>query len=122
MQWYAFTKKAIRSTVGCNFIQVALIAFVAEICTLYAVYMIKFLAEYLLNEENELWRASTLVAIFTVSLIVSSILRNFYIYYGYVMSLEVRKLLISALYDKISKLSMQSLTETNQGRYVTVVS
>ena len=112
-QWCSFTKRAIRSTVGMQFFQVAFIAFVAEICTLYSIYMIKFLAEYLLKEESELQRSTVLVVTFTLSLIISALLRNFYIYYGYVMSLEVRKMLISALYDKINKLSMRSLTETN---------
>ena len=112
-QWYSFTKRAIRSTIGIHFIQVAFIAFVAEICTLYSIYMIKFLAEYLMKEENELQQSTVLVVTFTLSLIVSALLRNFYIYYGYIMSLDVRKMLISALYDKINRLSMRSLTETN---------
>ena len=50
--------------------------------------------------------------------ICCSLFRNFYIYYGYIMALEIRKLLISALYDKLNKLSMRSLTETNQSRLI----
>jgi len=38
------------------------------------------------------------------------------------MALEMRKLLTSAMYDKVSKLSMRSLTETNSGKLVTLVS
>ena len=37
------------------------------------------------------------------------------------MSLEVRKILISALYDKVGKFSMQSLTEANSGKVITLV-
>ena len=62
--------------------------------------------------------ATILVALFSVSILAGSLFRNFYIYYGYIMALEIRKLLISALYDKLNKLSMRSLTETNQGRLI----
>ena len=84
--------------------------------------MIKFLAEYLEKEESNLQEASLLVALFSVSMLLGSLLRNFYIYYGHIMSLEVRKLLFSAIYDKVNRLSMRSLTETNQGRLITMVS
>lgn len=38
------------------------------------------------------------------------------------MALEIRKLLTSAMYDKVTKLSMRSLTETNSGKLITLVS
>ena len=60
--------------------------------------------------------------LFSFSMILASLFRNFYIYYGYIMSLEIRKILISAIYDKVNRLSMRSLTETNQGRLITMVS
>lgn len=84
--------------------------------------MIRFLSEYLLKEESDLKEASILVTLFSVSLLCSSLLRNFYIYYGYIMALEIRKMLISAIYDKVNKLSMRSLTETNSGKLITLVS
>lgn len=38
------------------------------------------------------------------------------------MALEGRKVLVAAMYDKVSKLSMRSLTETNSGKLITLVS
>lgn len=38
------------------------------------------------------------------------------------MALETRKLLIAAMYDKVGKLSMRSLTETNSGKLINLVS
>ena len=84
--------------------------------------MIRFLSEYLLKKESDMKEASALVALFSVSLVCGSLLRNFYIYYGYIMALEIRKTLISAMYDKVNKLSMRSLTETNSGKLITLVS
>ena len=56
--------------------------------------MIRYVFEYLIKEESSIKEASALVALFSVSLLVGTLLRNFYIYYGYVMSLEIRKMLI----------------------------
>lgn len=66
--------------------------------------------------------AVILVASFSVCILIGALTRNFYIYYGYIMSIELRKILISAMYDKVSKLSMRSLTETNSGKLIALVS
>lgn len=100
----------------------AILTFLAEVSTLLSIFMIKFLAEYLIKEESDLSEASILVALFSFFLLLGTLLRNFYLYYGYIMSLEVRKVLISAIYDKVSRLTMRSLTATNQGRLITMVS
>lgn len=41
---------------------------------------------------------------------------------GYVMSVRMRKTLVSAMYDKVSMLSMKSLTETNSGKLIALIS
>lgn len=53
---------------------------------------------------------------------ISGILRNMYIATGYYMSIRVRKVFTSAMYDKIATLSMRSMTETNSSKLVTMVS
>ncbi len=37
-------------------------------------------------------------------------------------AVRIRKTLIAAMYTKVSKLSMKSLTETNSGKLITIVS
>ena len=66
--------------------------------------------------------AAILVGAFSCAVLLGTLLRNFYIYYGYMMALELRKALISAMYDKVGKLSMRSLTETNSGKLITLIS
>jgi len=121
-EYYEFTKRAVRHTFGCHFFGVGFITFLAEMCTLASIYTIRYLAQYLMKEESNRTEAAVLLVIFCVSTFAGALLRNFYIYLGYVMSLEVRKLLIAAMYDKVSKLSMRSLTETNSGKLITLVS
>jgi len=38
------------------------------------------------------------------------------------MAIRMRKALVSTLYDKIGKLSTKSLTETNSGKLITIIS
>ena len=67
-------------------------------------------------------KAAYLVGIFSGCVLIGTLFRNFYIYYGYVTALEMRKMLTSAMFDKVSKLSMRSLAETNSGKLITLVS
>jgi ABC-type multidrug transport system fused ATPase/permease subunit len=101
---------------------VAMLALMAEICTLTATFMIRYLANYLMDDEANQNDALIYLAIFTSCVLMSVLIRNFYIYYGYFMSLEIRKTLITAMYDKVAALSMRSLTETNSGKLITLVS
>ena len=67
-------------------------------------------------------KAIILVVAFSMCTLISTLLKNFYIYYGYIMSLESRKIMIASIYDKVGRLSMRSLTETNSGKLITLVS
>ena len=42
--------------------------------------------------------------------------------YGFKTSNKIKKLLTSLLYNKIEKLSVKSLTETNSGKLISLVS
>jgi ABC-type transport system involved in cytochrome bd biosynthesis fused ATPase/permease subunit len=55
-------------------------------------------------------------------MIFASIFRNRFIFSGYLFSVNLRKVMISAVYEKVNKLSMKSITETNSGKLITIVS
>lgn len=38
------------------------------------------------------------------------------------MAIRMRKAIISAMYDKVALLSVKSLTETNSGKLITIIS
>ena len=63
-----------------------------------------------------------LICGFGATIFVAAFLVNTYIFQGYVMAVKTRKLLVAALYDKIAKLSMKSMTETNSGKLITIIS
>ena len=110
--WYYFTKKACYSTFGCMFYQTVFLVIFAELCTLGSMFMIREFAEYLTLEEHDMNQASITIAIFAGLVILGVLIRNLYLYYGSVMAIEVRKLLIVALYDKLGRLTLRSLAET----------
>lgn len=121
-EWYGFTKSAISAALGCEFFTVTFFVFLSEGLTLGSLFMIKLLAEYLEEEGHDIEKAVILVSVFTGSILLGTLFKNFYIYYGYTMALEFRKLLVAAMYDKVGKLSMRSLTETNSGKLIALVS
>jgi ABC-type multidrug transport system fused ATPase/permease subunit len=62
------------------------------------------------------------VAIYASAIFVSALFRNYYIFLGYAMAVKMRKVFVSAMYDKVGNLSMKSLTETNSGKLITLIS
>ena len=63
-----------------------------------------------------------MVAAFGSMMMMSSLMKNYWIFYGYIVAVRIRKTIISAMYTKVSKLSMKSLTSTNSGKLITIVS
>lgn len=62
------------------------------------------------------------VSIFGISILLGSIMRGVYVFNGYMMGVRGRKVLVAALFNKVAKLSMKSLTRTNSGKLVTLIS
>lgn len=63
-----------------------------------------------------------MVVLYSLAIIVSAVCRNYYVFLGYVMAIRMRKAIISAMYDKVTLLSVKSLTETNSGKLITIIS
>lgn len=95
---------------------------VAELMTVAYNYMLLFLIDYLNDTEATMEYGLKIAGGFCGLIFASSILRNLYIASGYYMAVKIRKILSSAMYDKIATLSMRSMTETNSGKLVTLIS
>jgi ABC-type multidrug transport system fused ATPase/permease subunit len=63
-----------------------------------------------------------LIAVYASMVCIAAFFNNYQIFYSYVMSVRMRKTLVSAMYDKVSVLSMKSLTETNSGKLIALIS
>lgn len=87
--------------------------------TSFLVYLIEFIRR---PESGTLGEGVGLVAIFGALMMISALFKNVYIHSGYLCAMRIRKTLVTAMYLKISKLSMKSLTETNSGKLISIVS
>ena len=54
-------------------------------------------------------------------MIFSFLFRNYFFFISYVWAINMRKSIFSSILDKITKLSMKSMTETNSGKLITIV-
>ena len=55
-------------------------------------------------------------------MLFSVAMRNYYIIIGIQFSLKLRRTLVACLFDKCVNLSMKSITETNSGKLISLVS
>jgi ABC-type multidrug transport system fused ATPase/permease subunit len=97
-------------------------ALITECMSLTYIYSLTFLINYLKDETAEVKQGIMLAAGFCLLVITSGLMRNYYVFQGYLMAIKVRKILISAMFDKVGLLSTKSLTETNSGKLVTLIS
>jgi len=81
--------------------------------------MIRYIKD---EEETSRLEGIKLVAIFFFSQLLAQNIRNRYILGGFFTTVKLRRTLVAALYDKVAKLSMKSMTETNSGKLISLIS
>jgi len=81
-----------------------------------------YIIKHIKDENATLQEGLILVGFFGVFILLSSMFRNYYVFNGFCMGLRGRKVLVSAMFNKIGKLSMKSLSRTNSGKLVTLIS
>lgn len=59
---------------------------------------------------------------FCLAIIISSLARNYYYYFASRIIIKIRKILITLLYDKASRLCLRSLVKLNSGKLITMIS
>jgi ABC-type multidrug transport system fused ATPase/permease subunit len=77
---------------------------------------------YINTPDEPITKGVWLVVVYSLAILIATFFRNYYIFKGYVVAVRMRKTLVSAMYDKVGVLSMKSLTETNSGKLITIIS
>jgi len=89
-------------------------------------YIIRHLIKYIKYGDNTtgegLLEGFKLIVAFVGLMLITTIIRNQYIIAGFQFSLKLRRTLVSCLFDKAVRLSMKSITETNSGKLISLVS
>ena len=99
----------------------ALILLSESLVPVYA-YLLIYIEDVIFNREEKYTQGMKFVVgiIFAITILMSSVLRNFYRYKGSMVAFRIRKLLATSLYDKVSKLSMRSLTSVLTDKAVNI--
>ena len=122
------TRKAIWSVYGGTWLGISFLTFVTESVNLCSVYSIVFIINFITEEDEAVIQQQgkyiglIYALTFGVCFSTASLLRNLYVFLGCKLAVNIRKTLVTAMYDKVGKLSMKSLTETNSGKLITLVS
>jgi ABC-type transport system involved in cytochrome bd biosynthesis fused ATPase/permease subunit len=92
-----------------------LLYFIAEVLGLLYTAHLYFLVEFIRSDEqeNDVERGVVLVIIFAVLMLLQAVMRNLYIFKGYVTAVKIRKTIVSALFSKITSLSAKSVAQTS---------
>lgn len=118
----ALVKGALWHTFKWDWIISASFVIIGECTGVFSCYFISFLIEHLNDSHAEYEEGIKLVAIFSVVCIIQQLCRNFYIHFGYMTSIRMRRTLVAVIFDKVCHLSMKSLIATNSGKLISVIS
>ena len=119
---YYVMRNAVWATFRGNMIFTSFIYFCGESCAIGYTSFLIYLINYLKDETAPLSEGLILLAIFATLMGSGAVFKNYFVFSGYKMAIGIRKTLVAAMYSKVSRLSMQSLTETNSGKLITIVS
>lgn len=98
-------------------------AVLSETFGVFYSYFIGFMIRYIKDEEEtSKLEGLKLVGIFFVSQLLAQNFRNRYILGGFFTTVKLRRTLVAAMYDKVARLSMKSMTETNSGKLISLIS
>lgn len=96
-------------------------AVASEALSVFYNYFIGEMIYYLEDPNSTMVNGILYCLIFGSAQFISLILRSYYVNYGFVMSVRLRKVMTAALYNKTIKLSMKSMTETNSGKLISLI-
>ena len=101
---------------------VAVVNFISDILTLFYIYWTQKIIKWIIDPLATKKDGAILCAIFTSAALVSCVLKGSIVQNGLILGIKIRKILVSAIYDKLGKLSMKAVTSTNSGKLITLVS
>jgi ABC-type multidrug transport system fused ATPase/permease subunit len=107
--YYYVIRNAVWATFRKDALTGAFAYFMGETCAIGYTSLLIYLINFLKDENATLEEGIILIAIFGTLMSIGALFKNFFVFHGYNMA-------------KISRLSMQSLTETNSGKLITIVS
>jgi hypothetical protein len=100
----------------------AFFCYISELLALGQNSMLILMIKFINDPDMEIQYGVLYVIIFALLMSANTLCRQQYIFSGYNLSINIRKSLTGILYNKIEKLTIKSLTETDSGKVISIIS
>jgi len=120
-KFYYVVRSAFWQTFKWDFIANGMSYLVSTICTMAQAAFLQIIIEYITEIKVDLQRAGIYLGIYALLLVGQTIFSNHHKQNGSITAVNVRVTLTAALYEKLTRLNMRSLKETNSGKLITIV-
>jgi len=102
---------------------VAMLRTCSDSLSLTSCYFITQLILYIYASEVSVGKGVYLLVIFILlNILAQPLIQSSYFFQGFYYAINMRKAIVLAMYNKVSKLSLKSLAETNSGKLITLIS
>jgi ABC-type transport system involved in cytochrome bd biosynthesis fused ATPase/permease subunit len=115
-------RNAVWDTFKVDILKNVLMVFCSDMMVVSYTFILMYIIKFLQKKEGTLQEGVSLLALYGVILFTYPFIKNYSFFHSMRLGVIVRKTLISSMYEKISSLSIKSMTQTNSGKLVTIVS
>jgi ABC-type multidrug transport system fused ATPase/permease subunit len=77
---------------------------------------------YIRDPVSDIAKGLELILVFTFTQLIAQIFRKRYVTNAYIIALRLRRILVATLFDKVVRLSTQSISQTNSGKLISLIS
>lgn len=120
--YYKCVVKAIFRTFALDILIANFCCVAGEVCAIGFNTSLIYLIAYIKDDGAPIEEGLIYLTVFSVLMYLSAMFKNHYIFAGSQVAVRMRKTLVASMYSKISRLSMKSLTQTNSGKLITIIS
>ena len=121
-EYYYVVRGAIWDFFKWDAIKAILLVLIADLSAVGFLVLLIKLIEFIYKPDGTIEEGVILLVIYGFLLFLSPFSRNQYFLLSQKASIGFRKTIITTVYDKISRISMQSINKTNSGKMVTIIS
>ena len=116
------TRMAIWDTFKWQVAKPAFYCYISELLALGQNSMLILMIKFINDPDMEFQYGVLYVIMFAILMTSNTLCRQQYIFSGYNLSINIRKALTGILYNKIERLTIKSLTETDSGKVISIIS
>ena len=120
--WYVVTRATFFGTFFWDIAAPVAVTCVGETLAVFYSWYIGQIINFLKDPESQRKDGLIMAAVFALAIFVTQLTRNWMFFLGFKFSMNARKVLMAAMYDKVAKLSLKSVTETNSGKLIALIS